>query len=530
MIKIRFISTIFCFFIIIYSAFSQELRLAHFFPDELVRRIRMPNAEERFISSSVRSRAIKVYLGNYNLLRIFDYSSLTNNEPLSVFNTYINEIGSDTLMKFQYYANRKRGFRREDGQILSEISTDTIWRYYLSEVNGLKTKLVGVYSVDKKYNYCLFDTLNLGLKGCISERNFIRANCNGFGERFITTKFTDVSKVQQNALVLNENFDTLAKFRLPDKAINSFISHDFGLGIVPMFGVSSSSNPGEPRYSMFKMFDLEGNQRFSDSITNTTNYTLYTHLGKWLGKYDVTWNQNIADTTYSLLSLTDFRIVHQFKKITNVQAVTFGKAGEKILAYNGLGDTIYIYNQDFSLFKKIPVIPSFKAYMLNHISDNLLNNDDEFELFYIKSDFWAVTSELRIANSQGKIMLSTPNYSSYDISQIPGMKNKLVVTAENSTSVYELETETISSVSNSTLLHPVVFPNPFSDNLTVKINSNEEMYPLSIRLFDMLGKEQRTWQMKENEFQINLSDMPKSIYFLEISNGQHRAVKKIVKQ
>ena len=533
MITQRLLLTIFYLFSTLWTVFSQELRLAHFFSDERVRRIRMPNGEERFIAIPHYLPVLNVYTGNYKKLRTIDYSVRTNNERMVIQEAFVNELGSDTLVKFFYYDGGYYGIQDENGKILHTRGRNVYSNYSLSKVNGLKNRILVKTPINLATpDFCFYDTLNFGLQQCFTERNFIRANCEGLGERMVLTKsfYLHASSIQPFAVVMNENFDTLVKIKLPNKETNRFITHDFGLGTIPMFGVVSWSNPSEPSYFLFKMFDLSGNQRFSDSLANNSIYTQYAHLGKWLGKLEVSVNQNIADTTYSLLSLTDFSVLHQFKKVSTVQPINFGRAGEKILAYGSFGDTLYLYDPDFSLYRKIPVYPSFRGGSILHISDNLLNNDDEFEIFYEKSDFMTGRRELTIANSRAQHLLTFPNFSNFEISQIPGMKNKLLV-IEGGTYVYELETETISSISNSLSPHAVVFPNPFSDNLTVKFSSNDETRPLSIRLFDLLGRQQRTWKMMENEFQLsNLSDMPKGIYFLEISNGEKKSIQKVIKQ
>ena len=510
---------------------AQNLRLAHIFTNENARRIRMPNGDERFLTTSRASLDIKMYSGDYQLMRTYNYGSWTNNERIPISDAYITEIGRDTLLKFQYFYHFKVGFRNENGRILLEKPTDTIFRYYFSEIKGLKTRLVGVYPVDNKYSFCLFDTLNLGLQQCFPERNFIRANCNGLGERMITTKFTDARREKQDAVVLNGNFDTLAKIRLPNNATNQFIAHDFGLGTVPMFGVESAAKPGQLPFYSTKIFDLAGNLRFSDSVSTRFSYVKYAHLGAWLGKLEVTFNQGIADTTYRLLSLTDFSVVHEMKRVSEVRLVNLGVAGEKILAYGWAGDTFHLYNLDFTLYKKIPFYPSFRGGGIWHISDNLLNNDADFEIFYVKSDFMTGTWQLTIANSRGQHLLSFSSFSGFDISQIPGMKNKLIVIAGYQTFVYDLETSTISAVSNLTLAQPLIFPNPFTDNLTIQLNNDALKGPLSIRLIDVLGRQQFKGKMTEKTFQLpNLSYLPKGIYVLELSNADNRVIQKVIKQ
>ncbi len=72
-----------------------------------------------------------------------------------------------------------------------------------------------------------------------------------------------------------------------------------------------------------------------------------------------------------------------------------------------------------------------------------------------------------------------------------------------------------------------VFPNPGSDVFTVEVNKNQAY---KYRLFNLIGKEIRAAEFRENTSKINLSGLNAGIYLLEITTGNQRIIKKIIKK
>lgn len=70
-----------------------------------------------------------------------------------------------------------------------------------------------------------------------------------------------------------------------------------------------------------------------------------------------------------------------------------------------------------------------------------------------------------------------------------------------------------------------VYPNPFSDQLFIKYSGNEN---LSYRILNATGQEMLK-PVSSDPSRLELGDLPKGIYFLEISNGRQNSVKRLIK-
>jgi len=78
-----------------------------------------------------------------------------------------------------------------------------------------------------------------------------------------------------------------------------------------------------------------------------------------------------------------------------------------------------------------------------------------------------------------------------------------------------------------------VYPNPFSDQFTVKFNADQKEN-ISLQITDMLGRiiSTKQWSVDigSNNIDINLDDQPAGLYMLKLSTDKGYAVKNIVKQ
>ena len=71
-----------------------------------------------------------------------------------------------------------------------------------------------------------------------------------------------------------------------------------------------------------------------------------------------------------------------------------------------------------------------------------------------------------------------------------------------------------------------IFPNPFTDNLTVKNNSNSQ---LTITVLDINGKVLINQTSDQEEININTSNLINGVYFMSVSNGDLKSNYKIIK-
>ena len=72
-----------------------------------------------------------------------------------------------------------------------------------------------------------------------------------------------------------------------------------------------------------------------------------------------------------------------------------------------------------------------------------------------------------------------------------------------------------------------MFPNPFSNNLSISLNSISEL--TTIVISDITGKIVYSSQLNQLNTTINLDQLKEGIYFLQLMNGTHKSVKKIIK-
>lgn len=75
-----------------------------------------------------------------------------------------------------------------------------------------------------------------------------------------------------------------------------------------------------------------------------------------------------------------------------------------------------------------------------------------------------------------------------------------------------------------------IYPNPIQEKLTIDLQLPEEQY-IQMQLFDATGKliyEIPTHSVRQNQYYFNLPGLPSGIYYISVTNGDHRVSKKIV--
>jgi len=91
----------------------------------------------------------------------------------------------------------------------------------------------------------------------------------------------------------------------------------------------------------------------------------------------------------------------------------------------------------------------------------------------------------------------------------------------------DLAEETVTPVFNDF----TVYPNPSHGDVNVSFNSPESQN-VSVRIFDMVGKTILTREITvdegTNKFNLDLADLTKGIYFVELNSTSERLVKKLI--
>ncbi|HMK07196.1 MAG TPA: T9SS type A sorting domain-containing protein, partial [Flavobacterium sp.] len=96
------------------------------------------------------------------------------------------------------------------------------------------------------------------------------------------------------------------------------------------------------------------------------------------------------------------------------------------------------------------------------------------------------------------------------------------VTTNTATSVFQLLATGILKKDNSV----TIYPNPATDNFTVKANSKIK----SIQLFDVQGRIVATYLAGDSQAKTNISQFSKGIYFVKVTTQDGTSIEKIIKK
>lgn len=92
--------------------------------------------------------------------------------------------------------------------------------------------------------------------------------------------------------------------------------------------------------------------------------------------------------------------------------------------------------------------------------------------------------------------------------------------------VQNASTNTIDE--NNILSAVNVYPNPFSENLTIDLTSVSE--PVSVQIFDLAGKLLKSTENQSGKLEINMAGLAKGMYQVILRSGDAKTVQRIVKQ
>ena len=171
------------------------------------------------------------------------------------------------------------------------------------------------------------------------------------------------------------------------------------------------------------------------------------------------------------------------------------------------------------------------------ICDSLVNQDSLLEIIWTEVKHTSNTAsnyKLNITNENQKKIDSIPNARLFDINKLDNLPTKLITktwdsTRYTNTKVWRFNIPT--AVNDPSVLEGLkveVSPNPFSTSFTIHHTETER--PLSIRLFNATGMLILSDKITSGNATLTpKSSLPNGIYFLEITNGIKRTVKRLVK-
>ncbi len=194
------------------------------------------------------------------------------------------------------------------------------------------------------------------------------------------------------------------------------------------------------------------------------------------------------------------------------EAPNNNKLGEVFLGVlGGAIPFILDYGNDFAL---ITGSESGKIHLYKDIEDNL---DGTFNL---------------VSNNLGKIAVGTQSSAALADIDNDGVFDILVgntrggLTWFTSNILLDGTTETESSHQKPEIS---IYPNPASGLVGIEIQ-NIDMKGSKVQIYNALGQKIREALVLNNRFQIDFSELPEGVYFLEFQVGEKRLVKKVIKR
>lgn len=110
--------------------------------------------------------------------------------------------------------------------------------------------------------------------------------------------------------------------------------------------------------------------------------------------------------------------------------VKLGLSGEKYYVHNRVNNQLDFFNSDHSLWKSINIpIPAEADFTgISHVSDNMINNDDNIEVAYsvFQNGDVGGTYNSYIISEDGTVLLEVPNCNYLLVDQTPGLAPKMI--------------------------------------------------------------------------------------------------------
>jgi hypothetical protein len=187
--------------------------------------------------------------------------------------------------------------------------------------------------------------------------------------------------------------------------------------------------------------------------------------------------------------------------------------------------TFFVRPSDgYNCFDSIPIV-----------CDSVVNRDTTLEIIWTeRTKTQPYGYQLRITTENGTNLATIPNARFYALNQMDKLETKLITKTWNGaqyteTKVWRFTARTpVNEPSELTDLDVQISPNPFSTTITIN-NINAEG-PLRIKLFDAVGRLILSEKMTTSNATLTPpSTIPSGIYFLELTDGKRRIVKRLVK-
>ena len=500
-----------CLFSTHFFAFGQQLSLEHFYPKEYVTRVKWSTGEHYY--SGYTGGTFKLYNPDHTFQRSFPIPDRFEGAKYSAQVLGV-DLGVDTLVKMSC-VKRSSGFAPSSGSALID-ETGRV----LSRRDTLNYGSVSLYFEDGRlfWDNCLYNTRNFTKEYCFGAPEYIRTKDSLGNEIFISPSFfsgaQDTTRAAPFIDILDSRFQTIQRINFPK---TTYIEHYGQININVLTDgffyypapyhticVRFSKNT---LYNCTYLYSLKGQLLFADSSApRISRYPLFNNLGKnWYSLQYYVWNRNPPSDTavIKIISRQDFKVKKEFVGVADLWAADISTNNEKLFVrYVNQLDSLFIFNTDFTLYRKIkiPNSPNFTPDHFYDVSQLTMNSDSLIEIMYREIDNNRSQVNIVVANERQEILALVANTTfSPTISVIPGLKNKLMIHGNYSTLGYGSCVFTLPS-GTATATHDIteggkymtLYPNPSRDLVNIDFSNHDIVPKAQLMVTDILGRTVKT--------------------------------------
>lgn len=155
----------------------------------------------------------------------------------------------------------------------------------------------------------------------------------------------------------------------------------------------------------------------------------------------------------------------------------------------------------------------------------VLNETNGFDQNYLSIDVMPIVeSMLSNPSSEYEMMLKLTDESGRKTMQFASSNAPDAALHPKLTICYDMSTATEEAASSSDEIS--LYPNPFTDQLTIKLVNPE---PSQVIIYNQHGQALRQFMLVEKVTRLNIDELPEGTYFVSIINNEIIATKKLVK-
>jgi hypothetical protein len=527
---------------------SAQLVLENTYPTTDLRRINLPVSGEKWYYADDSARQIKLFNADHSVWKTVNYPTEINKKvSLDAMNMPVSEttFNRDSLLEFVWrFTNSSEDSSRV--KIINErndsVSYFLTGRNYLT-VNELKespTKLFVENRATKNFKNktLVFSLPNMILDTTYDDASDMRRQRFSYaGEKYYFKRIKPWNTIE----IRDSNWHTGRSvnmgifanvlntpdpmFFVDDKLFNDDSSVEFMFSYHQGTGDSVSKICAVPGISIVPDFEFANSRsRFSiDRKLGQPNNLIFTYKKSATSAilYHIYKLPNVVfETTY-----TAFVGRRLFKNLGAMYVTALHGLISLHDNTHQLKRTFFVRPSDgYNCFDSIPIV-----------CDSVVNRDTTLEIIWTeRTKTQPYEYQLRITTENGANLATIPNARFYALSQMDKLETKLITKTWNGTQytdtkVWRFTTQTpVNEPSGLTDLDVQISPNPFTTTITIN-NINAEG-PLSIKLFDAVGRLILSEKMTTKNATLTPPNaIPSGIYFLELTDGKRRIVKRLIK-